>query len=262
MIHQKIGIVMMIILFQGCVSNQELRYLQGVEQGVVYPAQHPEAYILQEGDILAISIRSMNPEVNAIFATSSSANAAPVAAQSGGDVYFMTGYSVDEQGEIVLPFIGSVDIEGKTLPQARVHIDSLVSRMFTNYFLEVKMGGLRYTALGEFSRPGKQVLMQNRATIFEAVAQSGDLTMLAERDHLQIIRQTPEGTKTFELSLLDDQIFKSPGYFIQPNDIIYAPPLPQKSLGIGVTGAQTLTTLVSAFSGTLALILTIANLNL
>ena len=42
-------------------------------------------------------------------------------------------------------------------------------------------------------------------------------------------------------------------YFIQPNDVLYAEPLPQRSWGIGITGAQTLNTIVSTLSTSAAL---------
>ena len=38
---------------------------------------------------------------------------------------------------------------------------------------------------------------------------------------------------------------KSPYYYIQNNDMIYVKPLKQKSWGTGVTGSQTITTLIT-----------------
>ena len=93
----------------------------------------------------------------------------------GGDLYYMTGYTVDEEGEVELPYLGSVKVQGLTLEEAKEAVDAQVATLFKNYYLQVKLGGIRYSALGEFRSPGKKVILQNQATIFEAIAASGDL---------------------------------------------------------------------------------------
>ena len=120
--------------------------------------------------------------------------------------------------------------------------------------------GNSFLSIGEFNRPGKKVVLQNQATIFEAIALCGDLNMVAKRDEIKLIRQYPEGTKIHTINLLDDSVVGSPFYFLQPNDVLYAEPMPQKSAGIGITGAQTLTTVIQALSTSLALVLSIISL--
>jgi polysaccharide export outer membrane protein len=172
----------------------------------------------------------------------------------------LTGYTVNDNGAIELPYLGEVVVKGKSLKEAKATIDKEVTRFFKTYYLSVKLGGIRYSTLGEFNRSGKQVILQNQATIYEAIAASGDLGPLAKRDEIRLIRQYPEGTKIHTINLLDQSIIGSPYYFIQPNDVLYAEPLPQKAYGFGVTGAKTITTLVSALSSSLALYLTIISL--
>ena len=43
-------------------------------------------------------------------------------------------------------------------------------------------------------------------------------------------------------------VMKSPYYYIQPNDIIYIQPIKQKSWGLGTSGAQSVTTILSIVS--------------
>lgn len=252
-------------LLSACVPSKDLIYLQADAEsqssGEVFKYQR-EDYKLQVNDILDVKISSLNPEVNAIFNASSMATmqVAQATAQKGGDLYYMTGYSVSENGEIDIPFVGKVNVAGQTLDQARTTIDTKVGGLFNNYHLQVKLGGIRFSAIGEFNRPGKQVVMQNQATIFEAIALCGDLNSVARRDDIKLIRQYPDGTRIHTINLLDQSIITSPFYFIQPNDVLYAEPLPQKSWGIGVTGSQTLGTIVSTLSTSLALTLSIISL--
>ena len=103
--------------------------------------------------------------------------------------------------------------------------------------------------------------MQNQVTIFEAIALGGDLSLVANRQDIRLIRQHPDGTKIHSVNLLDESVVGSPYYFIQPNDVLYAQPLPQRSWGIGITGAQTLNTIVSTLSTSAALILSVISLS-
>ena len=252
----------MAVLFGACVPTKEMIYLQPEEgEATEVFSYDREEYKLQINDILDVQIRSMNQEVNQMFGEGNLMNQNMQAGvQSGGDLYYMTGYTVDEEGEVELPYLGSVKVQGLTLEEAKEAVDNQVATLFKNYYLQVKLGGIRYSALGEFRSPGKKVILQNQATIFEAIAASGDLTQVAKRDEIKLIRQYPDGTRIHTLNLLDQSIIGSPYYFIQPNDVIYAEPLPQKAWGIGVTGAQTFTTIISTLSTSLALTLSIISL--
>ena len=219
-------------------------------------------YKLQINDILDVKISSLNPEVNAIFNSSAlGTTQTQASAQTGGDLYYITGYSISPSGYVDIPFIGKVFVAGLSLESARDAIDVRVKELFNNYHLKVKLGGVRFSALGEFGRPGKHVVMQNQVTIFEAIALCGDLTSVANREHIRLIRQYPEGTRIHNLNLLDQSIVGSPYYFVQPNDVIYSEPLPQRAWGIGVTGAQTFSTIVSTLSTSIALTLSILSIS-
>lgn len=248
-----------------CVPTQKLVYLQSGEDApnleAAFTYQRVD-YKLQINDILDVKISSLNPEVNVLFNASTVATmqVAQASTQKGGDLYYMTGYSISDDGEIDIPFVGKVYVQGKTLAEAHESIDERVRELFSNYHLHVKMGGIRFSALGEFNAPGKHVVLQNQATIFEAIALSGDLNSVAKRNEIKLIRQYPDGTRIHTLNLLDQSIISSPYYFIQPNDVLYAEPLPQKSWGVGVTGSQTLTTIIGALSTSFALTLSIISL--
>ena len=253
------------LVMASCVPTKELIYLQPGEEGTsdeVSFIYNREEYKLQVNDILDVKISSLNPDVNAIFNASSMATmqVAQATAQKGGDLYYMTGYSISNEGDIDIPFVGKVNVQGKTLAEAHASVDEKVGELFNNYHLQVKLGGIRFSVLGEFNRPGKHVVLQNQATIFEAIALGGDLNQVARRDEIKLIRQYPDGSKIHTLNLLDQSIVSSPYYFIQPNDVLYAEPLPQKSWGVGVTGSQTLSTIISTLSTSLALTLSIISL--
>ena len=250
--------------FTSCVPLESLIYLQPNEETHAEVFEYnKQEYKLQINDILDVKISSLNPEVNTLFnaSTMGTMQVAQATTQTGGDLFYITGYSIGPNGKIDIPFVGMVDVLGLTLSEAHSAVDTQVSELFTNYHLQVKLGGVRFAALGEFNRPGKHVVMQNQVTIFEAIALGGDLSTAANRKEFKLIRQYPDGTRIHEINLLDQSVVNGPFYFLQPNDVLYAEPLPQRSWGIGLTGAQTLNTIVGTLSTSAALILSIISLS-
>lgn len=256
--------LLFVICCTSCVPVGRMIYLQPEEEGTPELFHYDKAeYRLQVNDILDVRIASLDPQVNQLFnaSTLGTMQVAQATAQTGGDLFYITGYSINDSGQVDIPFIGPVQVQGLTLEEARVRVDEHVGTMFTNYHLQVKLGGVRFAALGEFNRPGKHVVMQNQVTIFEAIALGGDLSTAANRKEFKLIRQYPDGTRIHDINLLDQSVVNGPFYFLQPNDVLYAEPLPQRSWGIGLTGAQTLNTIVGTLSTSAALILSIISLS-
>lgn len=261
-------IILALLTVTSCVPKRKMVYLQSQKgqppiDSVAFSYDR-SMYRLQVNDIIDVKITSPDEEINRYFSGQGGGQQGNqmmrMGVQGGGDIYYMTGYSINDSGNIDLPVLGSVKIEGLTIGEVKDTLDIKIKDYFKEYFLSVRLGGLRYSALGEFNAPGKHVILQNQATIFEAIAQCNDLNMVADRENVRIIRQYPDGSRVHTVNLLDQSLISSPFYFIQPNDVIYVEPLPAKSWGVGVTGAQTLTTIISAVSSALALIIAVVSI--
>lgn len=246
-----------ILMLSSCVSNKKIIYLQDTNDtaDTLYPIQ-PNVYRLQKGDLISIDVKlaTSNPVLKELFQNTGSNQSGQLGVQGGGDIYYMTGYVVDDSGYVDIPAIGKVNLEGKNIFEA----DNIVQEAFDEYlgtvFVTVRFGGLRYSVLGEVRSPGKFVILQNRMTIFEALAHAGDLTEIAKRDGVRIIRQYPSGTKIHTVNLLDEKLISSPFYYIQPNDVIYVEPLKIRALGTGANGLQTLQAIVTGLTAVVAII--------
>ena len=247
------------LLLPSCVPTKDIIYLQTAVNSVY--ENEAEAHQLKTGDVLSIRIISLDKNVDNIFQRQDlSSPSIQAAVQNGGDPYFLQGYPVSEKGEISIPFIGEVFVQGLTISEAYNVIYNLVSSQLSNFELDIRLGGIRFSALGEFNRPGKHVVMQNQVTILEALALSGDLTHLANRKELKVIRREQNGSRIIELNLLETDFLSSEEFFIQSDDVIYAEPLPQKAWGFGVTGAQTLSAVLSTLGTGIAMTLSILSL--
>ncbi|GAB3667249.1 polysaccharide biosynthesis/export family protein [Echinicola sediminis] len=243
------------------MSNKKIIYLQneegsnGLNEGELITYDMPE-YRLQYNDIIDVKVLTAEDILKEGFNSLNSQQSTRMqGAQGGGDIYYMTGYQVDKEGNIRLPLAGNVLVRDLTIEEARLAIENALRKYVTSeLYVRVKLGGIRYTALGEFRSPGKFVVLQDRMTIFEAIANAGDLNTVAKRDEILLIRQYPNGSKIHKINLNDRNIIKSPYYFIQPNDQLYAEPMKVRELGAGENTSQSLALIISSISA-IALVL-------
>ena len=245
------------LLASACVSNEKIIYLQNLEgnepiheDSLIHYAF--AEYRLQYNDIVDVQIQTPDEKMNQLFNIRPlvNTNMGQGITSTGGDVYYMTGFSLDKEGNIELPVVGKVNLKEKTLGEAKDAISKELNKFFVSedYFVRVKLGGIRYSALGEFRRPGKFVVLQDRMTIFEAIANAGDLNVVAKRDEVMLIRQYPEGTKLHRINLNDRNLINTPYYFIQPNDQLYVEPMRIREIGAGENFSQSLQLMVTSIT--------------
>lgn len=233
-----------------CIPTKDLIYLQNKSQDSLSVAVNQvvsKPHRIQINDILNIKIKAIDQKLVQMFSPSELENATP----TEQSLYFQ-GFTVDEHGNIRIPVLGEMNVLGFTLDEIRIKIEKqLLDEYFkkeANIFVTVKLAGLRYTVNGEIGSPGTKTLFQDKATIMEAIANAGDITMTGNRKEVTIIRQYPYGTETHSIDLTDVKAMQSPLYYLQPNDYIYIKPLKQKSWGTGATGTQSVATIITALS--------------
>jgi len=245
-----LAIVLYIVLFISCIPNKELIYFQGdPKQNEAVQKLQNEPYKLQVNDILDIQIKSSDEKLVALFKNTNTSGQSG-SAFSSEKIYF-TGYSIDEQGNIRLPYIGDINVLGYTAKEVREKIDKEFEAYFKNpddVFTTVKLAGIRFTVLGEVGITGTVILYQNQVNLIEAIANAGDIEITGNRKNVTIYRKNIDGTKKYQVDMLDVTSFDSDNFFIQSNDIIYVEPLKQKSWGTGTSGMQTITSLIAVLS--------------
>jgi polysaccharide biosynthesis/export protein len=241
-------VVLIPVILSSCVSNKKYVYLQDKGKN---QATHLEAavehYRIQPNDILHITIRSMDEKANQVFNVSNIGFGANTGVLSDM-TFFLNGYTVDKNGAIDLPVIGKLPVAGLTLPEIKVVVEKAVTRYFSDSYVNVKQAGINYSILGEVIRPGRYTLYQNHVNIFEAVAQAGDLNVVANRRQVKILRQHVDGPKIHAIDLTDRNIITSPYFYLQPNDIVYVEPLKVRSLGTGTTGFSSFQAILSVLT--------------
>lgn len=273
-INHFFAFLILLALASSCIPNEKVVYLQnkGGDEAPEYGLDtliklSRQDYRLQPNDILLINFYATEPDAVEKFYPLLLRTAALGVGQTGGggngqqNLYF-TGYNVDRDGFVEINALGRIQAAGLTKEELKYALEEKIKKQegVNDILVNVKLDGIRYTIFGEVNGPGPRTLQQYEANVIEAIAASGDLSLNANREHVQIIRQYPEGIRIHEIDVTDRRLLNSPFYFLQPNDIIYVPPLKIRELGTGETGLATFSSLVGIISGT-ALIISIINSN-
>ena len=150
----------------------------------------------------------------------------------------MIGYLVDNDGCINFPRIGRIHVAGLTKTECENLIHDKVKMDLAeteNPIVTVRMASYRVTVIGEI---GSRVIpvSTEKMSIIEAIATAGDLGIHGKRDNILLIREDATGQKHHvRLNMNDANIFNSPYYYLQQNDIIYVEPnkIKTKSAALG-----------------------------
>jgi polysaccharide export outer membrane protein len=215
----------------------------------------PIDYKIMPYDNLYIRVITPDPQWSVLFNSGS-------AGQGGGTMTeesaALQGYPVDSKGDIEIPFVGKMAVEGKTLSEIKVNLDSIFKNYLNDAAITVRLVNNYVSVLGEVRIPGRYPLTKDRVNIFEALSLAGDLNEFSNRQKVKLIRQSQYGPIVKEFSLLDRNILTSEFYYLMPNDIIYAQPVKGRSFNINSNVFQILlgsfTTILSSITTLLVII--------
>lgn len=219
-------LVLSILLLTSCMSTKNVTYFQNKDQiDLTLSKQLYDAKIMPK-DILQIQVFSMTPEASEPFNLLKGASTSTTT--SGTSQNSVYNYLVDNDGTVVMPIIGTVQVGGLGMREAEQLIKSKIQPYLSeseNVVVHVRMMNYKYAVLGGVNAPGLYSTQNEKVSILEAIAQAGDLTTFAYRDRIFLIRENAEGQKEYhQLNINDANIVSSPYFYLQQNDVIYVEP--------------------------------------
>ncbi len=220
-------ILFVAILFAGCNAQQRVLYLQDVENGAEIALPENYQIKIKPLDQITVVVNNKDPELALPFNSSSSYTAL------SGKGYSATTtenslqiFTVDNRGYITLPIIGEVKCEGLT----RSELEQLIEKKIveSNYIADpqvnVRFANLYISILGEVARPGRYDIKRDKISILEALALAGDMTIFGNRENVAVIREIDGKTTVTKLDLRSSDIFTSPCFFLEQNDVVVVSP--------------------------------------
>ena len=249
------GCVMLLLcLTTACTSSKKVLYLQDVDPLKQQLIDEAYEVKIHNDDLLAILVNSKNPELALPF--NMPMVSYQLGSQSSGQQRVL-GYLVNSDGDIDFPILGKIHVAGMTRKELTAYVkqrlideDLIKDPIITVQFLNFKI-----SVMGEVSRPGSFDITSDRITLLEALSKAGDLTIYGRRDRVAVIREV-DGVRTILYhDLRSSDIFKSPCYYLQQNDIVYVEPNKTKtaqsrinqnnSANVWLAGLSTLVSIVT-----------------
>ncbi len=251
--HRWLLFLFTLFLLSNCISNKKIVYFSdpGFTKGqqTVIENNFRTTYRLQRRDVLSVRIKTLDSESSSYFNIENEGmflNTSPAS-------MYLNGYSIDDGGNIDIPEVGLIKVEGLTVDEAREKIQKAVGNYLSKATILVKLVSFKVTVLGEVRNPGTQYVYNDQLTLLEAIGLCGDMTEFGNREKVTLLRQTVGGQKAIVLNLNQPGILSSEYLYLQPNDVVYIQPLRAKTIR-GNLGTLSIASLVLSIVSTVIIV--------
>lgn len=232
------------ILFSSCTNTKNLIYFQG--ELAKSEANKNYSPILHADDMISITVIGLDEAAvkpfNIPFNNLSQNMSGYVqGAQS------LPGYLIDKDGNIDFPVIGKIKLAGLERTAAIDMIKEKLKPFLNNPTILIRILNFKVTVLGEVKNPGTFTIPNERITLLEAIGIAGDLQITGVRKNILVIRETDGQRSEIRINLTSKELFTSPVYYLQQNDVVYVQPNRAK-INSSVVNASNVSLIISTMS--------------
>lgn len=216
---KKIFLLFLALTIYSCASKKDILYYQDLKDGNQEYINYLSSSI-QINDILFIRINALIPESVEPFNINGKSELISI------ESYKIQGYLVSQEGTIVFPILGTINLAGKTTTEAQTLIAKMLSDggYIKQPTVSVRVINSKITVLGEVKSPGTYNYDEQNLSLNQAIGLAGDLTIYGVRKDVMVIREV-NGVRTYaHLDLTSSDWFSSPYYYVKQNDVIIVNP--------------------------------------
>lgn len=229
-----VGVIAAVFLLVSCRSTQErYHYVADAPLNTPMPITNNFDATIYPGDQLYIYVGSAEPSSVRLFNEESNRQI-PTSATSTTYLdtvrYETRGYLVSQSGCIMFPVLGRLEVKGMTREELGRDIERrLIEGGYVNDpIVTVNLMNFHVAVIGEVKEPKMVLTDGSRLTIFEALAQAGDITIDGLRTNVVVVRNHGDAEIVDTLDLTRKEVLDSPYYYLQQNDIVYVEPTEKK----------------------------------
>ena len=216
------------LILSSCATSQKIIYLQNQPINELQPLNPGKNIAIEPLDQISIVVSSKDPQLASIFNLPriQQIAGAQQGVGEGASSGQMSGYTVDSKGYIDFPILGELKVQGL----AREELARLIKVMIIEQghikdpIVTIDFMNLGFYAMGEVASPGQYPIKKDQVTILDALSTAGDLTIYGRRDKVFLIRRVGDSSITYQLDMRSSDIYKSPAFYVQQNDVIYVEP--------------------------------------
>ena len=215
------------VLLSSCSTSRQILYFQDA------PINQPDTITgvkditVQPKDQISIVVSSKDPQLAALFNLTKIQYRAGYndlkGSNNNGEI---SGYTLDDNGDIDFPVLGTLHIAGMTKSEIAKTIKTklIEENLVNDPVVTVEFMNLYFSVLGEVKTPGKYAITKDQITLLEAISVAGDLTIHGKRDAIFVIREEDGKRVTHWVDIRSKDIFNSPVYYLKQNDVVYVQP--------------------------------------
>jgi polysaccharide biosynthesis/export protein len=232
-LNMSISVTALFILvgfFSSCVTQRKVEYLQDKNKNIksFKEAEFPD-YKLKPNDELYIQINSIDDASANVFSNSKQD---PYIGSMGPYGASLLSYTVDKDGNMLLPVIGKIQAKDKTLSEFSLLLKDSLAHILNQPSVSVKLVNRYISVLGEVNSPGHFPYAQEKLSIYDAIGLAGDITDYGNRDDVILVRNIDGENIRININLTKSDLLASGYYYLRPNDIVYVKPLRNKFWGM------------------------------
>lgn len=240
-----------LVALSSCAPVAKLKYVADGGPGTVKNDYHNDRSekTIQPYDYLYIRIFSLDEKTNAIFSE-----------RSYNVENELISYSVDDNGEITMPFIGVINVKDLTINQAREKIEKSLAVYLNNISVTVRFVSNKITVLGEVNQPGQHSFYDEKVTVFQALGFASGTSGYGDLSNVTLIREKDNVIKYFYLDLTKKNIATSEYYYLLPNDILIINPIKARYRELRDYALTITATVLTSISAMLSIIIIVDSL--
>ncbi len=223
-------LVILIINLVSCVPQKEVIYVQDRQKDMAFEMEYANLKRknkIEVFDELYIQVNSFDAG-NLNFMNSSLSG---TSARSAAELSLIS-YRVDEDGYIDLPVLGRIKVIGLTIEESANLIRKELESYLNSPSVKISFVNRSITVLGYVRQAGRYYYTGEYINVFQALGLAGDIQEFGNRKEVVVIREENNKITKHRISLTDKEIFKSPYYYLDSNDIVYVEPLKRRHWGM------------------------------
>ena len=217
-----------VVVLASCASQKRVIYLQDAQADEQIKIAQDYQIRIKPLDRLTVVVNSRDPELAAPFNTSTSFNSltgTPLSTYSSNATSLQI-RTVDEDGNLDMPIIGPIQCKGKTRSELAQEIADKIREggYISDPTVNIQFADMKISVIGEVARPGQYNITNDRISLLDALSLAGDLTIYGVRSDIKVIREENGVRTTATLDLTSQDIYDSPYFYLQQNDVVYVKP--------------------------------------
>ena len=223
-VRLSILLALLVVSAASCSTYKKINYIQDAQLDTALTMIANQGILIQPMDMISIVVSSRDPELARIY------NLPVVTYQAGSESSVsnfnqrLIGYSVDNDGNIQFPELGTIHVAGLNRWQLAELIREKLSSLVKDAVVTVQFMNFKNSVTGEVTSPGVFDISGDKITIFEAISLARNLTIYGRRDGVYVIREQNGSRTIYQVDLRTVDMFNSPAYYLQQNDVVYVEP--------------------------------------